>query len=165
MASLVKPVARKNGLVVQEVAGEILVYDLESNKAHCLNESAARVWNSCDGENSIHDLSLLFAGDLNDSVAEEFIWLAIDQLREIDLLVQNELVKSNISSRREVIKKIGLGCVVALPIVASLVAPTSALASSSCLCPSTDDAECGGSCPPYCTGPGPTCTSTPPLRH
>ena len=47
--------ARQNGLVVQEMPGEVLVYDLDSNKAHCLNESAATVWRSCDGNNSVAD--------------------------------------------------------------------------------------------------------------
>ena len=38
------PVARKSGLVVQEMPDEVLVYDLNSNKAHCLNQTAASVW-------------------------------------------------------------------------------------------------------------------------
>jgi len=33
------PVARKEGLVIQETSEEVLVYDLTSNKAHCLNQT------------------------------------------------------------------------------------------------------------------------------
>ena len=50
------PMARQNGLVVQEMPDEVLVYDLDTNKAHCLNQSAALVWKSCDGNNSVGDI-------------------------------------------------------------------------------------------------------------
>ena len=51
------PTARKSGLVVQEVPNEVLVFDLESNKAHCLNETAAMVWKSCDGETAVPEIA------------------------------------------------------------------------------------------------------------
>src|SRR6266571_4556339 len=35
------PLARKEGLVVKEVSGEVLLYDLDRDKAHCLNQTAA----------------------------------------------------------------------------------------------------------------------------
>ena len=41
MKNPLNPIARSNGLVVQEMPDEVLVYDLDSNKAHCLNETAA----------------------------------------------------------------------------------------------------------------------------
>ena len=47
------PISRSNGLVIHEIPGEVLVYDLNSNKAHCLNEPAAFVWKYCDGTHSI----------------------------------------------------------------------------------------------------------------
>jgi hypothetical protein len=128
------PVARKEGLVIQETAEEVLVYDLNSNKAHCLNRTAAFVWKSCNGNNSISEISRLFEKEVGSNVHEDLIWLAIDQLNEKQLL-DAELVSSFAGrSRREVIKKIGLATVVALPLVASLTAPTSALASTSCAC-------------------------------
>lgn len=128
------PVARKEGLVVQETAEEVLVYDLNNNKAHCLNQTAAFVWKSCNGDNSISEITKLFEKETGAAVQEDFIWLAIDQLNEKNLLTAN--LPSNFAgrSRREAIKKIGLATVVALPIVASLTAPTSALASTSCAC-------------------------------
>ena len=59
---------------------------------------------------------------------EDLIWLAIDQLNENNLLAEEIKANFNGQTRREVIKKIGLAAVIALPIVASLVAPTAALA-------------------------------------
>src|SRR5215203_535838 len=129
-----RPIARKSGLVVQEVPDEVLVYDLETNKAHCLNQSAAMIWKSCDGNNSVSEIAKLVESQAGGKVTEDFVWLAIDQLSENNLLEKE--IPSNFegTSRREVIKKIGLASMVAIPVIASLVAPQSALAASSCAC-------------------------------
>ena len=51
------PAARQAGLVVRELPGETLVYDLENNKAHCLNGTAALVWRRCDGQTTVAELA------------------------------------------------------------------------------------------------------------
>lgn len=68
------PIARNEGLVIQEMPDEILVYDLETNKAHCLNETAAFVWKACDGRNSIADITKLFGEQSKTIVQEDLIW-------------------------------------------------------------------------------------------
>ncbi|MBA2334355.1 MAG: PqqD family protein [Blastocatellia bacterium] len=128
------PVARRNGLVVQEVPDEVLVYDLDSNKAHCLNKTAALVWKSCNGSNTISDISKLVESEAGGSVSGDIVWLAIDQLSENGLLETQINSKFAGQSRREVIKKIGLASMVAIPVIASLVAPQNALAVGSCNC-------------------------------
>lgn len=130
------PVARKQGLVVQEMPEEVLIYDLDTNKAHCLNNTAAFVWKSCDGKNTTKDIAQLFEVNSGTLVSEDLIWLAIDQLNEKNLLNKNVTAKFNLQNRREVIKKIGMASMIALPIVASLAAPTSVMAATSCNCPS-----------------------------
>jgi hypothetical protein len=154
------PIARKNGLVVQEVPDEVLVYDLESNKAHCLNRSAAIIWKSCDGNNSIAEIAKLVESQAGGKVTEDFVWLAIDQLSENNLLEKQLSMSLEGTSRREVIKKIGLASVIAIPVIASLVAPQSALAASSCacttpgncatqtVCPNTTNCNSSGVCAP-----------------
>jgi len=128
------PQARQNGIVVQEMPGEVLVYDLDSNKAHCLNDTAATVWRSCDGTQSIADIVKNFEKTSGGKVNEDLVWLAIDQLNETGLLEAGTASRFAGQSRRDVLKKIGLASVVALPIIASLVAPSSALAAQSCSC-------------------------------
>jgi hypothetical protein len=128
------PLARKSGLVVQEVPDEMLVYDLERNKAHCLNKTAAIVWKSCDGNNSVADIARSVENQAGGAVTEDFVWLAIDQLSENDLLETEMRSVFGNQSRREVIKKIGLASMIGLPIIASLVAPSSAMAAASCNC-------------------------------
>jgi hypothetical protein len=144
------PKARKSGLVVQEMPDEVLVYDLNSNKAHCLNQTAATVWKACDGNNTVSDIATSFGKG-----SEDLVWLAIDQLVENDLLEAGIVSKFKGQSRREVIKKIGLASIIAVPMVASLVAPQNALAAQSCHC--VNDTQClTGPNAGHC-GPTPAC--------
>ena len=134
------PLARQNGLVVQEMPDEVLVYDMDTNKAHCLNQSAAFVWKSCDGNNSIMDIVRQFESNGSGKVTEDFVWLAIDQLNENGLLENKVAPRFQGQSRRQVLKNIGLASMVAVPVIASLVAPPQALGSISCAC--TSNARC-----------------------
>ncbi len=139
MKSSQVPIARKEGLVIQEMPEEVLVYDLDTNKAHCLNQTAAFVWKSCDGRNSVADITKLVGDDAGNDVPEDLVWLAIDQLSEKNLLANNLKADFGGTTRREVIKKIGLAAVIGLPLVASLTAPTSVLAATSCVCTTNSD--------------------------
>ena len=140
------PVARQAGLVVQEMPDEVLVYDMDTNKAHCLNSSAALVWRSCDGTNSISDIMRQFEKSGGGKVTEDFVWLAIDQLNEKGL-IENEIAPRFAGqSRRQVLKTIGLASIVAVPVIASLVAPQNAMAALSCHCAAPGDCVMATSC-------------------
>lgn len=128
------PVARQKDLVVQEMPDEVLVYDINTNKAHCLNPSAAFVWKACNGKNSIADIVKQFEANGKGKVNEDFVWLALDQLQENALLENDIAPRFAGKSRRQVIKTIGLASMVAVPVIASLVAPQNALAAVSCGC-------------------------------
>ncbi len=151
------PIARKDGLVIQETTDEVLVYDLTSNKAHCLNQTAAFVWKSCDGNNSIKDITNQFQKEIGSSVHEDLIWLAIDQLNDKNLLEKGLTADFAGRSRREVIKKIGLAAVIALPLVASLTAPSSAMAASSCICTTPTNCTAQPTCPAMTCNPSNLC--------
>src|SRR6266849_7499417 len=81
-----KPLARKEGLVIQELPDEVLVYDLERDRAHCLNETAAFVWQRCDSRNSTAQIALTLGNQFNCEVDERIVWLALDQLGRNHLL-------------------------------------------------------------------------------
>lgn len=153
------PVARKERLVIQEMPNEVLVYDLDTNKAHCLNQTAAFVWKSCDGKNSITEIAKLVGENSGAAVPDDLVWLAIDQLNEKNLLANELKMELNGSTRREVIKKIGLAAVIGIPIIASLTAPSSVLAASSCICTSNLDCNLSGGtvCPGTCLQATNTC--------
>jgi hypothetical protein len=134
-----KPVGRKDNLVVQELNGEVLVYDLHTHKALCLNETSALVWNACDGTRDLGELREYASAKMSAAVSEDLIWLAIDQLKKEDLLVDAPDTKSYFGgmSRREVVKRIGIGAAIAIPVVTGLVAPQAAHAAScgaACTC-------------------------------
>jgi len=157
-----KPVARHSGLVVQEMPGEVLVYDMDSNKAHCLNETAALVWRSCDGNNTVEDIVRSFERNAGAKVSEDLVWLAIDQLNSNGLLADTVESKLAGQSRREVLKKIGFASVIALPVIASLVAPQSVLAFTSCTCNPGQPLGCTPQVPAGCGGtcnPGGVCVA------
>jgi hypothetical protein len=128
------PTGRNDELVVQQLKDEILIYDLKDNKAYCLNETSALVWQMCDGNNSITDISKQLSKKLNSTVDDDFVWLAIDGLKKDNLLADSEelVPEFNGMSRREVIRKVGLASLIALPVISSLVAPTAAMAASNC---------------------------------
>jgi hypothetical protein len=131
-----KPLQRTSDIVVQNYNNEILIYDLRQNKAHCLNDAAAAIWKACDGTKSTETLGQLFGGD-------ETVWLALSELKNRDL-IENADIEERLSgmSRREVIKKVGIGAMIALPIVTSLVAPQAAHAASNCGAPCTQNNDC-----------------------
>ncbi|MBK8467129.1 MAG: PqqD family protein [Chloracidobacterium sp.] len=138
---LQNPIARQSGIVIQEINNEVLVYDLKTNRACCLNHSAAFIWKMCDGQNSITDIIRFFESEGLGKVTEDFVWLAIDQLSANGLLKNKFLPRFSGQSRRKVIQTIGLASMAAIPIIASLVAPPSAYASiSNCVC--TSSSQC-----------------------
>jgi hypothetical protein len=144
MKSKVKPTARKNDLVIQHFDDGVLVYDLNTNRAACLNETAAFVWQSCDGSNAIADIAQALGRKTNSAVNDDVVWLAIDELAKHKLLEDEVAAEYSFTgvSRRDVIKKIGLGTMIALPIIATLVAPQAALAAPSCGGPCTGNVDC-----------------------
>ncbi len=135
MKKRIAPKARKENLVVQELDGEVLIYDLNTNKAVCLNETSVLVWQACDGIKDVSEIRDLLGKQLKSPVNDDFVWLALDQLKEENLIENTDELETKFAgvSRREVIRKIGLGSMVALPIVASLIAPLAAHANSRCV--------------------------------
>lgn len=150
------PRARKEGVLVQELHGEVLVYDLERDKAHCLNPAAALVWQHCDGQTTTAELARLLETSLATPIEEDVIWCALNQLEKEHLLEQPitlPLKKERIS-RRELVRRLGIGAAIAIPIVTSIVAPSVAYAGSTCNtgAPCTTNADCSSACTQGCVG-------------
>jgi len=156
MKNILCPKARSENLVIQTLPSETLVYDLTTNEAHCLNETAAFVWDNCKGDISIDEIAKSVEAQFGHAVDADYVRLAVKQLDDKNLLTENGLGGLAMPSRREVIKKIGLASAIAIPIVASMVAPSSALASTSCICVVPGDCATQGGCPSQinCNGVG-----------
>ncbi|HEX3083106.1 MAG TPA: PqqD family peptide modification chaperone [Pyrinomonadaceae bacterium] len=131
---LTKPRARKEGLIVQSLPDETLVYDLDRDLAHCLNQTAALVWNQCDGSRTTKQIARAVSSDLDHPIDENFVWLALDQLGRNHLLIDSApLPHVSGMNRREVMRALAVSAAVAIPVVASIVAPMPAQAASGCL--------------------------------
>ena len=150
------PIARDEGLLVQELPDEVLVYDLENCRAHCLNRTAASVWRHCDGRTDVSRIAEILAEELESPVSEDIVWFALRRLGRAQLLDARIAPPDRIGkrSRRDLIRTFGLALL--LPTVTSIIAPTAA-AAQSCVkgkgCKSSPDGTpCGKKCDKICLG-------------
>ena len=151
----VVPRARKAGLVVKGLNDEILVYDLERNKAHCLNQSAAFVWKKCNGRRTVAEVAQALSKEFTVPGDEQTVWLALEQLSKCYLLEEKVARPAGMPriSRRDMMR-IGAAAAFALPVIISIVAPTAANAQTG-ISPSACTARSGGPCGGTpCTGGG-----------
>ena len=128
-----KPRARKDDLLIQDLPEETLVYDVVRHRAHCLNRTAALVWRHCDGKTSVEKLARVVAAEGDLPADEDVVWLALAHLSKAHLLEEPVAAPEGARrSRREMLKKVGAvaGLAVLLPAVQSIVAPTVAQAAS-----------------------------------
>jgi len=127
--------ARNQGLVIQELPDEVLIYDLERDRAHCLNETAALVWRRCDGRNSTAEIARTLGDQLKCEVDEKIVWLALDQLGRNHLLEEQPSPPQPMTAmnRRVMVRALGITAAAAIPIVTSIVAPAPAQAASGCV--------------------------------
>ncbi len=143
------PRAREKGLLTCEVVDELLVYDLDRYKAHCLNSTAALVWRQCDGRTSIPEITRALNSAYEVTIDNDVVWFALEQLERARLIhidVANGRRSAKLT-RRELIKRAGAAAAVGLPLVSSIVTPT-AVEAASCRPP-------GAACGP--DGPNSTC--------
>lgn len=154
------PVRRTNGLVVKELQNELLIYDLERDKAHCLNHACRLVWDKCDGKATVAEVASLLENEGVSVADEAVVQYALSQLKTAHLL--SDCLRTTEQparvSRREVMGRIGVAAAVSLPLITSILAPT-AQAQASCLpngSACTSDAQCcSGRCQP--TGQSQVC--------
>ena len=147
------PMARKGEtLVPQQVSDEFVIYDLDTDRVHNLNSTAAAIWQWCDGLTPPEALIVRLAAeyDLSYKEAEPLLWLTLKQLDEAKLMENKVIqpVQYRGVSRRNVVKILAGASL--LPVVYTIAAPSAAHAQSDCL----GEGETG------CTGPagaGPYC--------
>ena len=141
------PRARKDGLVIKELVNETLVYDLERDEAHCLNQTSALVWKRCDGKTTIAKMTSLLQDELGISVSADVVWLAVKQLRDFHLVesYDKETVSMPLVSRRSLVLKYAPAALV-LPLILSISAPTAAQASTNPACANPTNKPVGCAC-------------------
>lgn len=117
------PLARTQGVLMQDLEKEVLLYDLKINKAYSLNETLTIIYQNCDGKTTFDELRKKYH-----ELKDDLIILSLDKLSENNLLV--EKFETNIS-RRNLIRNATIASV-SLPIITMIVAPTAVNAASAC---------------------------------
>ena len=155
-----KPLTRQDGLIIREVENEILIYDTRNNKAHCLNDTATRVWKLCDGRTTTEEISRSLTNQLGTAVDEKVVWFAVKQFGRDELLEETlslpEAYMASGLNRREMVRVLGLAAMVAVPLVTSIVAP-SAVQAATCKSPGQPCGTAAECCSGLCTGSPLTC--------
>ena len=159
MKDLPVPRARTKDLVIEDLPDETLVYDFTSDKAHCLNRTTASVWSRCDGIRTVPDLVKELEKEMKAPIDERLVRIALDQLSSRNLLDGTFKMPPALAglNRRQLMHRLGLAGVVALPVITSLLAPTPAHAQSGCV---PNGSPCSPTGPPCCN-PSSACFGIP----
>ena len=133
-----RPVARNEDLLVEEIHDETVVFDTRSREAHCLGPLAAVVFAHCDGQTSTDELVALRPTSWASLWTQSACTMPWRSWRSGSLLA--DASQQDGLSRRQMIKRSAVtgGVVASAPLIASVFPPTAAAAST---------ATCGGENP------------------
>ena len=126
------PVSRREGLSEERLASEVILYDHANHRVHRLNQTMGFVWKASDGTNSIEDIAKMMTEETGNTCDKDLILVALSQLERENLLQAGLAEQPPLPSRRELGKKFanaGLSLAF-LPALASMLAPTPAMARS-----------------------------------
>jgi hypothetical protein len=151
-ASALIPKARTERLIIKELPDETLVYDLDTDQAHCLNQTSGLVWKNCDGTRTATQVADCIETELGLKMPKEFVWLALEELEKFKLLTDSVSMPNRFTgtSRRDMIRTLSVGAAVAIPLITSIIAPTPAQAAS-CTAPTNRDNDCACTSSTQCT--------------
>jgi hypothetical protein len=128
------PCSLKRHISIQQIGAETLVYDERRHRAYCLNGSSSVIWRLADGAHTVAEIREAASVELKTRVSEEFVAYALEELRRDGLMEPSAVEEARPAiSRRAVLQRLGVGSVLLLPAIASIVAPTAAQAYSGCV--------------------------------
>jgi len=121
------PKARVDDLHVEDLPGELIVYDLARHRAHRLNQAAKLILQHCDGTTTREQIARVLERELGAIHAEAQVDLALAVLARKHLL---DGVTPYRESRRLWLRRLGLAGGAALPLVATIGVPRPARAAT-----------------------------------
>ena len=126
-----RPLARPSYFIVEEIAGDVVVYDRKSKKAHSLNPSVAWIWRQCDGTTDIDQLSLRFERHFNCSDGRDLVLAGLEKLQTAGLLESIDDAPSSNDFGPMISRRSALTSGSALvPLLATVLVPAAAAAKS-----------------------------------
>jgi hypothetical protein len=112
---------------VERVEGELLAFDVRTNRLHCLSPFAATVFESCDGNRSPAQMARSIAGPGSLAERTAAVQVALDELSARGLVeCGRPRGEARTLSRRKLLMGLGLS----VPLVATILAPTPAQAGT-----------------------------------
>ncbi len=122
----VKPKARTENLVFDRFDTETIVYDSTNHRAHALNRVAGTVWRCCDGNSTVEEIAGKLRQECGPAASLIVVRAALRELRNARLLEDVPPLPARLPSRRDLSARAAL----LVPVVASLLVPSSAAAKS-----------------------------------
>jgi hypothetical protein len=124
-----QPDRRSQGIYVEWIGEECVVYDRVSHVAHSLSAAAAQVWESCDGQRSPDQI----AAELQ--LAPALVQQALAELNDCGLLDAASVEPAQFT-RRQVSKRLGIvgGMAFAAPLIYSVTVGVAGAAASTLSC-------------------------------
>jgi len=119
---------RVEGLQFERVADEILVVRPGTLEAHALNQSAAAVFDLCDGKASKSDMAAAIQRRTGLPADDEIVELALAELVDAGLIVLDGPESPLMISRRSLVRRLSLSAaaVMMLPVVETILVPPAA---------------------------------------
>ena len=118
-----RPLARRDALLLQSVGDQLVVYDQKRQRLHVLSRSAALVWQHCDGGRDVGQLADIVGRELGAPAGDDVILSALQQLDAAELLIARpgSTTSADSVTRREMMSRAlgGLAAGVLLPVVTS----------------------------------------------
>ena len=125
-----KPIARPDQFIIEEVGHDVIVYDRTTKKAHSLNQSVAWIWRQCDGKTDTDQLSAGFERQFNTTNGADFVLAGLEQLKTAGLLeIEGDSLSSEIGPMISRRSALAAGSAL-FPLIATVLVPSSAAAKS-----------------------------------
>jgi hypothetical protein len=120
------------GLQFERVADELLAVKPATLEAHALNQSAAAVFDLCDGKASKSEMAAEIQRRTGLPADEEVVELALAELVDAGLIVVEDVEPPPTISRRALVRRLSLSAaaVMMLPVVETILLPPAAAQAS-----------------------------------
>lgn len=119
---------RVDGLQFERVADEILAVKPQTLEAHALNQSAAVVFDLCDGQASKSEMAAEIQRRTGLPADEEIVELALSELADAGLVTLEDADPISSISRRSLVRRLSLSAaaMMMLPVVETILVPPAA---------------------------------------
>ena len=122
------PEARRHRLLIREAGEDLVLYDQDRHRVHRLNRTAALVWQSCDGVNTVADLAKRLRTELSPAANEKWVWQALGRLGKARLLKEPVKQPAGVGdiTRRQLLGSLPrtAALLALLPVVATMLSPS-----------------------------------------